>query len=528
MISRITQKGVIREANRLRQDIALAEEADLVPGDPQAEGDSPGSGDGNGSETSIPLSYFQVVSPTPILGDPFPLNCLPHTIRSYIEDTASANNLDRTGIAVPFLSVLGACIGNTRALKAKERMRFPPNLWTGTVGESGTGKSHALKIATRILERIQARKHASWHDASERYERELEVWESSKPKDRGEKPQRPFYECYFTNDATLEALAQLAYENQRGILLIRDELSGWFRSFDQYRQGRGGDLAHYLTMFDGGSIAINRKDREHPVIYIPRALVSITGTVQPGVLSQLLTAENIENGLAGRFLFGCIEDRERIWSDSDCDPRTEDALERTIGRLLSLEFGLDRDKKQIPQDRVLNGPARAVWRNFFTDHEKERRSHSSADLRAAWAKHEGACLRLALILHETELADNVGSHPDEINADTLDKAIEIIQWFGNQTRRIYRNLSDSGYSENEKVYRIVRACGGSISCRELMQACSKYRRSVLLAEDALNELVKCRAGTWEVVGPGPQGGRPVRRFYLMDGLVTQPRKHSVN
>ncbi|MGC8625428.1 MAG: DUF3987 domain-containing protein [Phycisphaerae bacterium] len=48
-----------------------------------------------------------------------------------------------------------------------------------------------------------------------------------------------------TSDSTVEALASVLAENPRGVLLERDELQGWFASFDRYAKGSGGDLAAY-------------------------------------------------------------------------------------------------------------------------------------------------------------------------------------------------------------------------------------------------------------------------------------------
>ena len=46
------------------------------------------------------------------------------------------------------------------------------------------------------------------------------------------------------NDPTVEKLRELLKDNPRGLLLIRDELSGLLRSFD--KQGREGDREFYL------------------------------------------------------------------------------------------------------------------------------------------------------------------------------------------------------------------------------------------------------------------------------------------
>jgi hypothetical protein len=50
-------------------------------------------------------------------------------------------------------------------------------------------------------------------------------------------PREPKPRRHKTEDATVEKLSELLMENPRGILLHRDELSGWLRSLD--KQGRG-------------------------------------------------------------------------------------------------------------------------------------------------------------------------------------------------------------------------------------------------------------------------------------------------
>ena len=92
---------------------------------------------------------------------------------------------------------------------------------------------------------------------------------------------------YVCQDCTVEALAVLLEQHPRGLLLARDELSGWVNSFDAYKSCRGADVAHWLSMHRAEPIRVDRKTGRR-VIYVPRAAISIAGTVQPAVLKTAL------------------------------------------------------------------------------------------------------------------------------------------------------------------------------------------------------------------------------------------------
>jgi hypothetical protein len=62
-------------------------------------------------------------------------------------------------------------------------------------------------------------------------------------------PQEPTMERTLVEDTTVERLAGIQAENPRGVVVIRDELSGWARGMeDQYKQGgRGADRQYWLS-----------------------------------------------------------------------------------------------------------------------------------------------------------------------------------------------------------------------------------------------------------------------------------------
>ena len=61
-------------------------------------------------------------------------------------------------------------------------------------------------------------------------------------------PPKPVCRRLVVSDSTIEAIADRLQESPRGLLLARDELSGWINGFGQYKGGKGGDASHWLTM----------------------------------------------------------------------------------------------------------------------------------------------------------------------------------------------------------------------------------------------------------------------------------------
>ena len=140
-------------------------------------------------------------------------------------------------------------------------------MWTGIVAESGTLKSPAMEYALQPLRQLQAddfRKHAEamkeYESARLRYERDLAQWKKSKGETTPpEKPVEPEPVRLIVADVTIEALAPILESNPRGVLLARDELAGWFGSFDRYSQSKGGDMASWVEVHRAGPLTVDRK-----------------------------------------------------------------------------------------------------------------------------------------------------------------------------------------------------------------------------------------------------------------------------
>ena len=135
----------------------------------------------------------------------------------------------------------------------------------------------------RILQNREFEKHAEavaqYETAKMAYEQEL----SNRGRAKGgeelpEKPERPVAVRLMGSDVTVEGLIPILQENRRGVLVTRDEIAGWLGSFDRYIGKRAaGDEAHWLSMYSGESITVDRKTGSPRTIHVPSALVSVTG-----------------------------------------------------------------------------------------------------------------------------------------------------------------------------------------------------------------------------------------------------------
>jgi hypothetical protein len=454
---------------------------------------------------------------------PFPVSCLPERVARFVDISSRAIGCDPSYVALPLLAGLASAIGNTRRIQLKRGWSEPAVVWAAIVGDSGTLKSPALEVALRAVrkrQRAAMKRHAEamalYEIESMRYEKELRAWKNAKANE--EPPQRPAEpvadRCY-ADDTTIEALAVLLLQNPRGLLLVRDELSGWLGSFDRYAQGRGADAAKWLEMFGGRSIMVDRKSGPSRTIYVHRAAVSVAGGIQPGTLQRALGMEHRENGLAARLLLACPSRRAKRWTEADISPELENQIEAIFERLYSLEPGADRDGEIQPLDLPLTPAAKDAWVAFYDEHAIEQ-AELTGDLAATWSKLEGYAARLALIVHLTRWAagDPTLEDANVVDEQSIKAGVELSTWFGHEARRVYSILGENPEQrEHRRLIEMIRSKGGSVTIREVQRSSRKYTNAKD-AEQALEALVAAGVGIWEDPKPGLAGGRPVRQFVL--------------
>lgn len=461
----------------------------------------------------------QVLREPPAAFIPFPVAELPEPVRSYVTEAAEAVDCDESYIALPLLAALAAAIGNTRRVRLKVGWVEACVLWCVIVGNSGSMKSPAIELSVRAIRRRQNRLFKEHAKAMAEYAAELSAWKAKPKGDRGEEPEKPA-PCVrlWCSDVTVEALAARLLDAWRGLLAVRDELSGLIGGMNAYKsRGTGADQSAWLEMYGGRNLLVDRKTGDRPVINVPRASVSITGGIQPGILSRALTDEFFENGFAARLLLANPPRRVKRWTDREVDPVLQDTVDKLFAHLLDLRpvAGIDGDPE--PVDVPLTSSAQAVWVEFVNAIGREQHSRGEERLIAAWSKLEGAAARIALIIHQVRhAAGDADVEPFRIDEQSVRSGITLARWFGHETERVYVTLRET---DEERAARElcdwIANHGGEASARQLARNLRRFRNTDE-AEAALKILVDSGRGSWHMPpGPGPAGGRPADRSFRL-------------
>lgn len=438
--------------------------------------------------------------PAPVVADqpsgneyrPFPVDTLPAAVAAFVSESAAAIQCDEAFLALPVLTLLGAAIGNTRRLWMKRTYEVTTILWTGIMGESGTGKTPALRTAL-----MSAYEH-------EEHLRQLDT------------PRR-----LLVGDVTTEALAHLMASNPRGIFCVRDELAAWFGSFDRYTQRRGScssDQSFLLSTYNGTPQPVDRRTGDRRDLYIPRGSLWVTGGIQPGILARAMGAAERKAGLLSRLLLACPPARPQRYSDDDVSAATKERFDATLQGLFALE-GADVVK--------LSQEAKQLW-TAFHDRTADETIRLSGDLAAAWSKFRDTALRIALILHLAE------SDEGEVPPNTMVRALVLTEWFKQETRRVYAILADTPGREADQAEEdalIAWMSGRNWVTQRSIERGIRCLRGTGRATAVIRRLVKDGRLEEQHRRPGPEGGLPTFAYRVpsssdpaMSQQATQPAR----
>ena len=476
---------------------------------------------------------------------------LPEAISSWISDISDRMQVPLEFIAIPALVSISSVIGRQIGIypKKKDDWLVIPNMWGAVVARPGFFKSPAIAEALKPLETLTQKAHTKFKAelvtsqakesvvksridglkdrikkaAKQGNDHEIEHLQADIEAAYLELEQTKVTEKrYKTNDATIEKLACLLNENPSGLLMFRDELSGWLSSMQKV--GRECDRDFYLEAWNGyGSYCVDRIGRG--TIHVETVCLSILGGIQPGRLdsyvTQALAGGKGDDGLLQRFQLLVYPETSKTWKNIDRRPDREsfERVAETFVRLSEIRstWSIPSDLKGIHFD----SSAQRIFDNWREQLENRLRSDSlsCAAFESHLAKYRSLVPSLALIFYLLSYSNDKRDGILEVDSKSLHLAIKWAKFLESHALKIYEKASNPEISGARILADRIK--DGRVKDQDSLR--SIYRRnwsqlnSLEKLENAIGILDECN---WVKTESVRSGSKMVDRIRINPSLTT--------
>jgi hypothetical protein len=272
--------------------------------------------------------------------NPFPLDAFPQKIRDAVTHWHSVYRRS-VDFYSSILAVASGAIGNAYHVQHTPGSVQPLALWLVIVGPPSSAKSKIMQFCLKPVFDREEQFRAEFDEIHKAWEEEKAEAERAKAKIL---PREPEQEQRLTSDATIESLIKLLMQSNcwKGLMVYRDEFVALLKGMGQYKAGGGGDMEHYLSLWSGMPVILNRSGLGRPG-FVRNPFLAMLGSIQPKVLSGLTDNGKIDNGFLYRLLFAFPENvKIPVSSGKVLEPRSYQDYNRIISRLYDLPANDDR------------------------------------------------------------------------------------------------------------------------------------------------------------------------------------------
>jgi Protein of unknown function (DUF3987)/CHC2 zinc finger len=463
----------------------------------------------------------------------FSEDLLPDSFGPLVADVAERMQVPIDYPAVVMVLCLAGAVNRRAVIQPKANDTgwvIVPNLWGGIIAPPGFMKSPVIQAATRPLNLIQTEWRGEHQEALKNYAREKEehelrraAWKeqfkqaskkgSAAPERPEDEPEEPTSRRLVVNDATFEALHQTMSENPAGILVIRDELTGWWSQLD--KAGREGERTFCLQAWNGDTgHTIDRIGRG--TIHVDACCMSMLGGIQPGRLRSYLV-DALEDGpsndgLIQRFQLLVWPDTAQEWTYVDRAP--DQVMAQQAAEVFRELVAMSADE---PARFCFDADAQELFVAWLEELEaKIRGGELHPALISHLSKYRSLMPSLALLFHLAERAG--GGNGGAVSLVIAKRAAAWCEYLESHARRVYscivtpqlraaRELAD-------KIKRHKVGADGFFSCRDVyLKGWSGLDSPEAVKQAA--EVLQDAGWVRDLSGEsGPFGGRPSNRYQV--------------
>lgn len=354
--------------------------------------------------------------PSPGSPPPFPVDALPPSLAGFVSSLADVTATPPDFAATYLLGVSAGLIGATRAVRIGPGWAELSVLYAVVVAEKSAGKTPVFSAVMRPVNQAQAKL------AQERRLAATSGGETDRTPPR----------LVYVKDFTVESLAPVLAAHPRGLLVARDEVSGWASSFNQYKsKGSGSDRQFWLGNWGSEPMDVLRRNPEAPHVHVAYPCTSIVGGIQPAVLGDL--RQDRDDGMIERLIFA-FPDRLPAVGYSRKAIEGQADWSRLAQRMLSLSM-MDPDETKgeygpRPFFYGLDETAEMAfdcWTQVIADQCNDPDRTPAFD--GARTKMKSLVARLALVLHVLwglEAGDLIDT---KIPGEVMDRAILLGRYY---------------------------------------------------------------------------------------------------
>lgn len=476
----------------------------------------------------------------------FSSDLLPASFRKHVDDVTERMQTSVDFVAAATVVALAGSVNRRATIQPKEQDNgwvVVPNLWGANVGSPGLLKSPLLNTVTSHLREIDELLRQEHQGLLEEFELENEKvqlqvasWRElyKRATKKGAPPpirpddtlKAPARMRVIVADATFEKLHEILAENPAGVLVIRDELTGWVAELD--RLGREGERAFFLSAWNGDTPhTIDRIGRGS--IHVPACCVNLFGNIQPARLRTYLV-DALEDGPANDGLFQRFQvivwpDTPREWRLIDRPPDADAAAQaRKVFHALT-EMSIDE-----PRRLSFATDAQELFNDWLSELEtKIRGGQLNPALMAHLSKYRSLMPSLALLFEHADWAAGLGGG-ESVSLDHARQAADACDCLESHARRVYSCIVSPGL-------KAARDLAEKVQHKQVGKLDEKSSVFVFSARDVYLKQwsgldtpervfgaleILCDA-VWvrpELKESGPSGGRPGTRYLVNPRIFT--------
>ena len=408
---------------------------------------------------------------------------LPAPVASELVAGAAAFPVHQSALFAPLITAFSAVVGTRIRVKCKEGHAEPLLFWAGNVQLPSAMKSPVGKqVAISPLKQLRNSDKEAYREKLSQVQdwllrggekgdllratgetEEAQALELKMREERSSNPEAfkkrlmaiasdPESVQYvapapqrLTKDSTIEALLSVLSDTD-GLLLYFDELAGFMESMDRYRNGKGGDRTHYLDLWSGSEIVVNRK--AGGVLESDKTCLSLMGFIQPEKLRDLMAEEGSVaahggDGFWARWLLCSPPHMDDYYNDKEAD------LSPLMLRILSTANRLVVRGEQTTL--TLSPEAFSLYMNTYNQWVDLGRDELIG-FRTQRGKMKGYMARFAGLFHCLDwvykcMADpsiSPKALPTVIGVETMERAVLVSEFFIRQYQLVMSTAGATG------------------------------------------------------------------------------------